>query len=337
MAIDLFTSVVEKTRQHSIFQRLLDDMYAPERSVLNNWAEGFEDRDGKFVQEFQLTFESSFWELYLHAAIKSWGLKADMTFSSPDFVIASPPLSIEATIAAPAKGGKPAYGYGVSDIPEDLTTFNIEATLRICNSFDSKYQRYQSRYATLPQVAGKPYVIAIGAFDRPMAHLAASRPIIAAAYGLYHDEAATSPDAKKVVSYNVDAAPKSASASVPVGLFCDDKYADVSAIIYSSLATWGKLRALADNPAAHTVYQTYHPNSGGLLADMRITKKREYREDLLDGLYVLHNPFAKRPLPRGIFSHPRLAEISISPDGQIIMQAPDDFLLSRQLMSVIPK
>lgn len=30
----------------------------------------FQDRGGKFVQELQPTFESAFWELYLHAAIE---------------------------------------------------------------------------------------------------------------------------------------------------------------------------------------------------------------------------------------------------------------------------
>ena len=97
------------------------------------------------------------------------------------------------------------------------------------------------------------------------------------------------------------------------------------------------MRALADNLAALTVYQTYHPNGSGLIANMRTAMKREYQEDLLDGLYVLHNPFAKRPLTQGIFSHPRLAELSMSSEGQITMQPPDDFLLSRQLISAIPK
>lgn len=31
---------------------------------------GFEDRDGKFVKEFQTTFNSSFWELYLFACLR---------------------------------------------------------------------------------------------------------------------------------------------------------------------------------------------------------------------------------------------------------------------------
>ena len=55
--------------------------------------------------------------------------------------------------------------------------------VRICNSFDSKVRCYRDYYKDLPHVAGSPYVIGIAAFDRPMAHFAASRPIIAAIYG----------------------------------------------------------------------------------------------------------------------------------------------------------
>ena len=49
----------------------MEQEYGSERAVLENWAQGFEDRDGKFVQEFQLTYESSFWELYLYAALRT--------------------------------------------------------------------------------------------------------------------------------------------------------------------------------------------------------------------------------------------------------------------------
>jgi hypothetical protein len=236
--MDLFSPQVPPERQHLVFKMLLQDDYKAEQAVLTGWADGFEDRDGKFVQEFQTTFESGLWELYLNASLVSLGLKTDMSVPSPDFVVTHPlRFTIEATIAAPPQGGRAPIGYDLKDIPSDFTEFNIGASIRICNSFSGKLRRYREHYATLPHVAGHPFVIAIASFDRPLAHFAASRPAMAALYGVYHDEAATAPDAKNVVSYNVLAAPKSATADVPMGLFCDDTHADVSAVIYSSLAT----------------------------------------------------------------------------------------------------
>ncbi len=68
--------------------------------------------------------------------------------------------------------------------PRTFSAFNAGAVIRLCNSFDAKVRRYRSYYATLPHVQDAPFVIALRAFDRPLANLAASRPIMAALYGL---------------------------------------------------------------------------------------------------------------------------------------------------------
>lgn len=333
--MDLFSPRAAISRQHHVFQMLRDDRFAPEREVLDAWGEGFRDRDGKFVQQFQMTFESGLWELYLNAALACWGLKPNMSFASPDFVVEHPiQLCIEATVAEPPLGGEGPIGYDVSDIPDDFGEFNAQASIRICNSFSSKVRRYREHYSKLPYVSNRPFAIAIAGFDRPLAHFAASRPILAALFGLYHDESATAKNASKVVSYNVTAAAKSETVDVPLGLFCDDTFSEVSAVIYSSLVTWGKVRALARNPAAKTIYTTYHPSDAGLQPEIRHTPKEFYSEHLMDGTWVFHNPFARHPVEPGVLSHPRIAEVRAAADGQLLIEAPNDFLLVRSLISV---
>ncbi|WP_215842702.1 hypothetical protein HHS34_009990 [Acidithiobacillus montserratensis] len=302
--------------------------------MLEAWAQSFVDRDGKFVQEFQTTFESSFWELYINAAMAEWGFELDRTKASPDFIVSSPvPFCLEATIASPRAGGKSPINWTAGDLPSDFGLFNSEASLRIANSLSAKLNRYLEYYSGQAHVAGRPFVIGVAPFDRPLSHFAAARPILAALYGLYYDEAMTSRDAEKVMSYNVDAVAKTPEIDVPLSLFCDDSYEEVSAVVYSSLVTWGKLRALADNPDAPTIYTTLHPREGTLEPEIRKARKADYSEHLLDGLYVFHNPCAKHPLPHGLLAHPRLAECWIAPDGELIMEAPDDFLLVRMLNS----
>ena len=127
---------------------------------------------------------------------------------------------------------------------------------------------------------------------------------------------------------------KNFDTSIPMGLFADDTYSDVSAVMYSCLATWGKVRAMADNPNARSVYVTFHPSDKGLKPEYRQTKKADYHEDLLDGLYVVHNPFASRPLPRHLFDHPRVAQFFATPEGHLEIVAPDDMLLVRYLFTV---
>ena len=67
--------------------QILEGDYARERDVFARWAQGFEDRYGKFVKEFQLSFESCLWELYLHASLKELSLPVDFSHHAPDFVI----------------------------------------------------------------------------------------------------------------------------------------------------------------------------------------------------------------------------------------------------------
>ena len=335
--MNLFDEVAAIEKQHSIYRLICGEKYAPERAVLLDWAKGFSDRDGKFVYEFQTTFESCLWELYLHACLKELGASIDFSFSSPDFVLnAGEELCVEATIAAPAAGGIPAHGFdAIANIPDDFNDFNSQATLRICNSFTTKEKKYREKYSHLAHVWEKPFVIAVASFDRPFSHMAASRPIVSALYGLYHDEELTIVnDSSNVISYNVDKVIKSDSVNVPLGYFLNDSYRNVSAVIYSSLATWGKIRALADNPYAHSVYTTFHPNEHSIKPKVRMTHKREYVEHLMDGLYIFHNPFADRPLRRTSFEHFRVAQFFVKDGGELEVVAPDDFLLFRSLRTL---
>jgi hypothetical protein len=335
-SLPLFKDVAEEASQHPIYRMIRDGDYEPERQVLIDWSSGFKDRDGKFCYEFQTSFEPCLWELYLHAYLKEIGAKVDFSYQAPDFVVEGlEKFCIEATIAAPALGGTPPHGHSISDMPEDFNRFNSEATIRICNSFSSKLKKLRSRYSTFPQCANKPFVLAIASFDRPFSHMAAMRPIISALYGLYHDEEQTiEMGSDKMVSYNVDGVLKHENASIDLGYFCSPEYSDVSAVIFSSLATWGKVRAIADNLTAHSIYTTYHPNPGSLLPIVKHTPKAEYSEHLLDGLCVLHNPFAVSPLNPETLAHERLAQVFVRHDGELDFAAPDDFLLMRSLMSV---
>lgn len=331
--LPLFRDVAAPEQQNPIYRMIRDGEYAAERAVLLAWSEGFQDRDGKFCHEFQVSFEPCLWELYLHAYMKELGAVVDFSFTSPDFVVSgTESFCIEATICAPAKGQPGPYGYSIEDMPKDLNRFNSEATVRICNSFTSKVKRLRQSYAALPQCEGIPFVLAIASFDRPFSHMAAMRPIISALYGLYHDEEKTIVSgAQKMVGYNVDGVLKNENTSIDIGYFCTPEYSDVSAVIFSSLATWGKVRALADNPHAPTVYRTLHPNPESLYPIMRVAKKADYHEHLLDGLCVMHNPFAKHKLGPEVLGHDRLAQGFVQPDGELDFVAPDDFLLIRML------
>jgi hypothetical protein len=72
--MDLFTPVAGEEAQHPYFRSIWKQANGFNCDVLNEWARGFKNRDGKFVKEFQTTFDSSFWELYLFAVMKQFQL-----------------------------------------------------------------------------------------------------------------------------------------------------------------------------------------------------------------------------------------------------------------------
>lgn len=338
--LDLFTPIAENERLHPVFNMMLQEKHKPERDVLSSWAQGFEDRDGKFIYEFQTTFESSMWELYLHAFLKELGAKIDFSYHAPDFVAElDRHITLEATIAAPPQGGEAPAGHSQIFAPADFAEFNRQSAIRISNSLSSKIKKYRSSYSELEHVKDKPYVIGLASFDRPFSHFAVNRGIVAVLYGIYVDEETTiATGAKELIKHQVQAVVKNENVTIPVGLFTTDEYRDVSAVVYSSLATWGKIRALADNPDAMTVYNTFHlPKGNGIIPDVRYTIKANYKENIADGLHILHNPFADHPLDVNTFNHARVAQYFFDPEKGINIIAPDDFLLLRQLQTLVPQ
>lgn len=107
--MDLFKPIVTEDRLHHNFLASIKPNAAGVREVVSGWADGFVDRDGKFVEEFQTTYNSSFWELYLFAVLKHLGIKIDFSYEAPDFVAADHQFAIEATIASHAQDDVPEW------------------------------------------------------------------------------------------------------------------------------------------------------------------------------------------------------------------------------------
>jgi len=85
--VDLFKIQVDENKLHSHFIYLLKDEQKPIRDILMKWAKDFEDRDNKFSKEFQTTFNSSFWELYLYQVFKELDMRVDFSKPAPDFTV----------------------------------------------------------------------------------------------------------------------------------------------------------------------------------------------------------------------------------------------------------
>ncbi|WP_323012703.1 hypothetical protein [Castellaniella sp.] len=260
--MDLFTPIVDESRQHPHFKSLLGPARAPDRAVLAAWAEGFPDRDGKMIQEFQLSFNSSFWEIYLYAVFCDYGFEFDWPHSAPDFQLdrEGTRFLVEAVTANAAQGKPNEWDLQFSlespaNLGIDIDALNHEAMIRLANAIHGKARKFTDAYSKLQHVARKPFVLVIAPFEQPHFNHQYNRPIMSVLYDHYVDEPAymRNPAAfpNGPPTRNLGFVTKDNGAEIELGLFNDDRMRQISAVIFSCTATWGKESALAPQTSEH--------------------------------------------------------------------------------------
>ncbi len=284
--MDLFTPCVPADRLHPNFKHVAFEAAAEDRAVLNAWADGFVDRDGKFVVEFQTTFNSSFWELYLFAVLKELRQNVDMSVSAPDFSVIGPPWD-----------------------------FGLEATIAS--------HEYREEYARLDHVRRRPFVLAVAPFEQPLGRVQNTQAIMQTLYGAtatpYEVVSGEGEDEWVLTGGEFIPIPfvtKATGAEIPLGLFRNRRMQGVSAVVFSSTATWGKVRALSGDPNPDVYFEFLRANSHGPQPTHGIMSKAKYEETLLDGLCVFHNPDATYPLAWKVFQAPRVTQVTWSSGHQ---------------------
>lgn len=305
--MNLFEPIVSAAQHHPNFKNLLRMGNGFTLDVLNDWAQGFIDRDGKFVTEFQMTFNSSFWELYLHAVLKKYDMPVDFTKASPDFCLPSKGFNIEATVASSAQRAAPEHLRLGKAPPADLNTFNFRSIIRLSNSLAAKRRKYLESYAALDHVQDRPYVVAVTNFDQPFSFMACQRPIEAVLHGYYVDEEcyiASGGGEGRLEGETLLKAFKDNGSPIELGLFTTPAYREISAVIFSSCANMGKVRALSSDPSPGIVFTALRLNPASDQPHIIRSPKRRYEENLLDGLRIYHNPYATHPLAPALFRHP---------------------------------
>lgn len=313
--MDIFAAAVPPSDQHHNFVAIQRPEYAPERRVIESWAAGFVDRDHKFVHEFQTTFNSCFWELYLHACFRELGFAFDWSHPMPDFVLASARQAIvaEAAIASHADGYVAEWERDLADGRAiDHHEMIRSASLRLSNAFTSKLTAYRNRYASLDHVRGKPFVLCLAAYDQPYFFLQKDNAIRRVLYGLEQPLWIPGKDGDRIVvgESRRPSEVKDSGAEVGFGLFAKPGCEEISAVVFSSTATFGKVHALADS-SVEVVFHATRYNDHGTEPLNIVARRGEYCESLLDGLHVFLNPFATCPLDIAPWLRPEVAVHSL--------------------------
>jgi hypothetical protein len=338
--MDLFTPIADPSKFHPAFAALKSFPSPGCEAVLRSWVTGFHDRDGKFVHEFQTTFDPCFWELYLHAVLRHVGCEIDFSHVRPDFCVTSPTqFCVEATVALHASGSLPATHSVTPEMPLDLAEFTRQAIIRLANSISTKSRKWLESYSRLLHVREHPFVIAVAPFDRSGFFLQINRAIEAYLFGYYVDE---SKGTRQELILNgpevrqIEFVQKDSGSRIPVGIFNDPSHSHISAVIFNTCATWSKLSALSSDTSEKIVFETLHHNPGSRIPLHAKRIKADYEEHLLDGLRIYHNPYADHPLPTALFSDERIFQTFYDGDDWNYQIGPKN-LLYRTSIRIVAK
>jgi len=372
--LNLFVPRFGEEKLHNHFRLISTDPdYAKVQPIIQSWATGLLDRRGesyKFINEFQTTFNSSMWELYLNRALIDLGCSVDFSKSAPDFFVRGPgnyEFNIEAV---------------VSDLPPTAKQkafrnqdFKTRGALKLAGKIRDKLDLYRGcngkkyPYSSMSHVRGRPFTIAIAPFDSDLSLTQNNELINMVLFGLA-PPVLEGPDLGKQNKITSLLTPS--GAPVKMGIFTNDSFKEISAVFFSTVGTFGKavIESRIDRLVRATRYRVIDKDKitlgsklwqigehrfqlaalnylltlrresehqiGG--ADILIQHSLFHRETHLDGLQVYFNPYAEVPFDPNF---PWPAEIALNyydvESGEHIQAHPDRALVSRQVYSITPE
>ena len=276
-------------------------------------------------------------------ALKELGCTVDFSKETPDFLVNSPSgeFVAEATTANHPDKFRPEWDKDIEFMAktsrEDVLRLS---TIRLVNAISAKHKKYVEKYSKLSYVQNKPFVICASPFDQPFFFMQDSLAIVRVLYA--YEEALTIPGGENeppifVGDSRCYKVQKKPGVDIDLGLFTDNRMADVSAVIFNNRATFSKVRALAKEGETPVIF------SGGRMVKTSdsigiqpfLEKRPDYEETILDGLHILVNPFAKHPLDLQMFADREVSFHNYDPESDHYLSAiPDGFLLQRMCQSV---
>jgi hypothetical protein len=293
---------------------LLDIQYQAERDLLQQWITDFSSPDGetKAIDQFQATFHSVFFELYITQLLRTSGSRLRIDQIAPDFKVETDKgeYFIEATIANIADSGRTEGErteqdvYGINDHYTILDESISRIRRRICTK-SSDYKGYSDA------IKSAPFVIAIADFSHVNYGQASYFPPLAVLYNAYYDlhektdlKILCEDSFGREYKYKETHGGKNQK-GFSIGLFSSDKHKHISAVMYTCTLSLGKLSSLLVDHVPIKKYVCVERE------DRRVLRQSGQSSDefLADGIFIFHNPFAERPLDDDFLNMPGISHV----------------------------
>ena len=381
--MDLFTPRFKEKSLHPYFVKLITEpQYAKVQEVIAGWAVGMETRKGekiKFIDEFQQSFNSSLWELYLNKAFKDLGFSFDYSKASPDFCLTArngQVINVEAVTSNHAQNRNKAY-YDMESVREsnqvEMKEFLDDSTIKLLSALHDKKKLFTDKdnkmhpYSSLDHVKNNPFVVAIAPFDTHLSYVQNNMAINRVLFGI---EPPIQNQYGELVQNKIKSIEKKNGTKLELGIFTNDSYKEISAVIFSTTGMFGKaiVESKIDASIRATKYRVYsikkfksdkrknklgtshkyisntheifsvRRHFGDLIggSDMHICHTSEWQESHVDGLHIYYNPFADVPLDKNLINTLQITQNSFDIKTNLPIHVHHDgCLVSRQVYTTI--
>lgn len=308
---EILVPCVPEAKLHPAFKILTaNDGYSPARGIIKELSFAFTDLDGNYRKDFQThNFDSRLWELYLYAAFYEQHFHIDDQHAVPDFIIESPvgKIAVEAVTVNPTTGVEPPVP---KTVEEEQALCRDYMPLKWGSPLISKLGK---KYWEQEHIKDMPLVFAIHDFHGPGSMVWSFPALSDCLFGIRCGE-----DGK---DYPVESYSWETKQNIPAGFFRQPEAENVAAVIASNEATLPKFNRMGFI-AGFGKPKVFMGRQGARL-DLETNKVGSFRyqtkvgvvsEGWSDGLWVFHNPRAKRPIPLTLF--PRALNVFLDKNGQ---------------------
>ena len=333
--MDIFNTKIALDKLSKDFIELKDSPgLFPARSLISEILKSFVDKDGNFLEQFQTTaFYPRLWELFLNELFKELELKDISDQNRPDFHLTKGDLDffIEASCSNPAENDE----YNDEFIEKAIEQKDAITEKNLIDYYSIKigsvlYSKLQKKYWNLDWVKEKPIILAIKPSHNKLANFFPDYKIIEYLYG---EEVKTIEDkeGKPQIVQREIAHHTHKDKTIPSGFFNQPDAENISAVIFSNTCDLHKFNRMGyeGNYKIPKIIMcrsglkvNHKDRSTPSIFDYQVGNN-EPKEKWGEGISIFHNPKAKYPIDRSIFSSIR--QLWINEKGQYDGTTPEFF------------
>lgn len=327
---EILVPCVSNAKLHPTFKILMaEGGYSPARGIIKELSFAFTDLDGNYRKDFQTqNFDSRLWELYLYASFYEQHFHIDDKHAVPDFIIEGPngKIAIEAVTVNPTSGVEPP---SPKTVEEEKTLCRDYMPLKWGSPLMSKLGK---KYWEKEHIKDVPLVFAIHDFHALGSMVWSFPALTDCLFGIRCGD-----DGK---DYPVESYSWKTKENIPAGFFRQPGAENVAAVLASNEATltkfnrmgfiagFGNADVFIGREGAMLDLET---NQGGRFRYQ--TKIGEVSERWSDGLWVFHNPKARKPIPLSLF--PQALHVFLDGNGQRNYRSKKRYHIVRSFTQII--